>query len=134
MPFTTKFITYQGLYRTIQTEKLNLPTEEGRRTILPNHMPIMLPIKVGVIETLENNVLIHYAITEGMLMFENNEATILADSIFTIEDINIEKAEHSLKKAQEKLAASSKEADIMRAKIALARATNLIEVKNKYKK
>ena len=29
MKFKTDLITYEGIYRTIETEKLNLPTSEG---------------------------------------------------------------------------------------------------------
>ena len=39
MKFKTDLITYEGIYRTIETEKLNLPTSEGRRTILATLTP-----------------------------------------------------------------------------------------------
>ena len=56
MLFKLDLITYKGIYRTIETEKLNVPTSEGRRTILSNHMPIMMPLAMGVIETSKDRV------------------------------------------------------------------------------
>ncbi|MEE3425270.1 MAG: F0F1 ATP synthase subunit epsilon, partial [Erysipelotrichaceae bacterium] len=84
MKFKTDLITYEGIYRTIETEKLNLPTSEGRRTILANHMPLMMPLQVGVIETMENGELKYYAINGGVLYFKDNIAEIVADSILDV--------------------------------------------------
>ena len=85
MQFKTDLITYNGVYRTIQTEKLNLPTSEGRRTILANHMPIMIPLQIGIIETDEDGVLRHYATNGGVLYFRDNEAEIVSDTIMDVE-------------------------------------------------
>ena len=92
MKFKTDLITYEGIYRTIETEKLNLPTSEGRRTILANHMPLMMPLQVGVIETMENGELKHYAINGGVLYFKDNIAEIVADSILDVAEIDIDAA------------------------------------------
>ena len=61
MLFKADLITYYGVYASIETEKLNVPTSEGRRTILSNHSPIMLPLESGVMETAKDNKLSHYA-------------------------------------------------------------------------
>ena len=90
MLFKVDLITYRGVYRTVETEKLNIPTSEGRRTILSNHMPIMIPITVGVIETANKNELSHYAINSGVLYFENNVAEIVADSIVDVAEIDVD--------------------------------------------
>ncbi|MBQ1533186.1 MAG: hypothetical protein IIZ64_00020, partial [Erysipelotrichaceae bacterium] len=73
MLFKVDLITYKGIYRTIETEKLNVPTSEGRRTILSNHMPIMMPLAMGVIETSKNGKLSHFAVNNGIMYFESNQ-------------------------------------------------------------
>ena len=102
MKFKTDLITYEGIYRTIETEKLNLPTSEGRRTILANHMPLMMPLQVGVIETMENGELKHYAINGGVLYFKDNIAEIVADSILDVAEIDIDAALKEKAKEEEK--------------------------------
>lgn len=132
MLFTCELVTYNGVYKTIETDKLNVPAIDGRRTVLSNHMPVMIPLEVGIIETSKNGVLSHYAVTDGMLMFENNYATILADEIIDVKEINVEKAKKNMEKEQNKQNESKDEAEILRAKIAIQRQLNLINAANKY--
>lgn len=126
MLFDTDLVTYRGLVKTIQTDKLNVPAVDGRRTILSNHMPIMLPLENGVIETNNDGVLSHFAISEGMLYFENNKATIVCDVIEDIKTVDIKYYEDRIKDAKEKLLTARNDIDIKKAKIQLARATNVV--------
>ncbi len=132
MIFEVNFVTYRGLYRTVKTEKLNVPTKDGRRCILSNHMPIVLPLTVGVVNTAVDRNEEYYAITDGMLMFENNQATVLADSIIDVRDIETDKAQHKLEEAQLKLERADNENDIMMAKMSITKALNKLNAKNKY--
>ncbi|MBQ1741402.1 MAG: ATP synthase F1 subunit epsilon [Erysipelotrichaceae bacterium] len=132
MKFKTDLITYEGIYRTIETEKLNLPTSEGRRTILANHMPLMMPLQVGVIETMENGELKYYAINGGVLYFKDNIAEIVADSILDVAEIDIDAALKEKAKEEEKLANARRENERIRALNRLEVADNLIRAKEKY--
>ena len=132
MKFKTDLITYEGIYRTIETEKLNLPTSEGRRTILANHMPLMMPLQVGVIETMENDELKHYAINGGVLYFKDNIAEIVADSILDVAEIDIDAALKEKAKEEEKLANARRENERIRALNRLEVADNLIRAKERY--
>ena len=132
MKFKTDLITYEGVYRSIQTEKLNLPTSEGRRTILANHMPIMIPLQVGVIETDEEEGLKHYAINGGVMYFKDNVAEIVADNIVDVEEIDIEKAKADKEKEEEKLAKAKREYERIRAKDKLEIEENLLRAAEKY--
>ena len=132
MKFKTDLITYEGVYRSIETEKLNLPTSEGRRTILANHMPIMIPLQVGVIETDEEDGLKHYAINGGVMYFKDNVAEIVADNIVDVEEIDIEKARADKEKEEEKLAKAKREYERIRAKDKLEIEENLLKAAEKY--
>ena len=88
MELKAEFITREGHIYSIMTEKLNLPGIDGRRTILTNHVPIMLPIKMGVIETLHNGVLSHYAVDGGVVYFRNNTADILIGAVKDVGTLN----------------------------------------------
>ena len=134
MLFKVDLITYRGVYRTVETEKRNIPTSEGRRTILSNHMPIMIPITVGVIETANKNELSHYAINSGVLYFENNVAEIVADSIVDFAEIDVELARREKKKYEDRIAESRNENEINRAKQRMEIVENLLRAAEKYGK
>ncbi len=134
MEFKTDLITYEGVYRTISTEKLNVPTSEGRRTILANHMAIMMPLQIGVIETKEKGALKHYAINGGVLYFKENVAEIVADSIVDVEEIDLESAITEESKEEERFANAHRENERLRAQVKINVARNLIEAAKKYQK
>ncbi len=134
MEFKTDMITYEGVYRTILTEKLNVPTSEGRRTILANHMAIMMPLQIGVIETKEEGVLKHYAVNGGVLYFKDNIAEIVADSIVDVEEIDLKRAEAEKLKEEERVANARRENERLRAQVKLNVAENLIKAAKLYQK
>lgn len=133
MKFRTNFITYLGTYRSIETEKLNIPTSEGRRTILSNHMPIMIPMGIGVIETLEDGELHHYIVNNGVLYFEKNVAEIVADNIVNVNEIDIERSKTALVKYEETLKKAKRENERIRAKEKLDIAKVMIKAAEEYK-
>lgn len=132
MLFKVDFITYQGVYKSIQTDKLNVPTSDGRRTILSNHMPIMIPVQIGVIETNEDNKLAHYAISGGVLYFENNGAEIVADDVIDVNEINIDEAIAEKEKALEDLRRAKRPNEKTRAQLKIDINDNLIKAYEKY--
>ena len=132
MVFVVDFVTFRGVYRSIKTEKLNVPTEDGRRGILSNHMPIVLPLSVGVVNTCLDKKESYFAISDGILTFENNKATILSDSILNVEEIDNARAEKQLTRAQERLEKATDQNEIMLAKASMAKALNKLDAKSKY--
>ena len=127
--FTVELVTYKGVYRTVMAQSINLPTPDGRRGILPNHMPIMLPLSIGVVSILEESGRKRYTCSEGVFYFENNKGTLLADSIEDVDAIDIDRAKAAEAKAREKIRSSDNDLDIDKAQIALLKAINRIKAK-----
>lgn len=92
MEFKVDFITKQGHEYSIMTDKLNLPGMDGRRTILSNHMPILLPVDTGVIETSLEDKLDYYVIDGGVVYFKDNKAQVLINHVVHASKIDIEDA------------------------------------------
>ncbi len=130
--FTVDFVTYKGLYESSQTTRLNVPTAEGRRCILANHMPIMLPLTIGVVETTFEDKDFYHSISAGMLLFENNKATVLCDTIENVQKLDKRKVRASIKRAEQKLSVAKRDTDIILAKASLAKAVNRMDAINKY--
>lgn len=126
MLFDLDLITYKGLYKTIKTEKINFNSKDGNRTILSNHIPIIIPVEMGTIETLENNKLSHYATNEGILFFENNKAKLICDDIIDINDVDIDFYSKKVEEEKKILSTSKKETDIKTANIRILRSMNKI--------
>lgn len=132
MEFKVDFITYEGVYKTLMSEKLNIPTSEGRRTILSNHMPIIMPLQIGVVETLEGKELKHYAVNNGVLYFKDNVAEIVADSVIDVNDIDVDQAKKEKQMAEENLKSTKREYEKFRDRNKLEVAKNLINAAEKY--
>ncbi len=132
MEFKVDFITYEGVYKTLMTEKLNVPTSDGRRTILSNHMPIIMPLQIGVVETKEGKELKHYAVNNGVLYFKDNIAEIVADSVIDVNDIDIEQAIREKEMAEKNISKTRREYEKIRDRNKLEVAKNLISAAKKY--
>ena len=87
MSILVNLITYRGTYRSLQADKINVPSADGRRAILPNHVSVIMPLDIGVLNVTVNQQEMYFAISNGMLLFENNTATILSDSIIDVDEV-----------------------------------------------
>ncbi|MDO4198995.1 MAG: ATP synthase F1 subunit epsilon [Erysipelotrichaceae bacterium] len=128
----TEFITRDEHAYSIETEKLDVLSTDGRRTILSNHMAIMMPLLMGVVETEYNGKLDHYVIDDGVIFFEKNEASILSDRAVRCEEIDTEKAKAHIEKARKIISESDDEDDIYNAKMSLKWNECLLKARERY--
>ena len=111
---------------------LRLRTSEGDIGILPNHAPFVAELSMGKmeIESPNKDKRDIYFLSGGFLEISNNQATIIADEIFPIEEIDIESEQtlvENLKKELEKLETDEEKKRLQKKlKISLAK----IEAKN----
>jgi len=111
---------------------LRLRTSEGDIGILPNHAPFVAELSMGKMEIESPNKDRRdiYFLSGGFLEISNNQATIIADEILPIEEIDIENEQtqiEELKKELEKLEINEEKKKIQKKlKISLAK----IEAKN----
>ena len=87
---------------------LRLRTSEGDIGILPNHAPLVAELSMGKmeIESPNKDKRDVYFLSGGFLEISNNQATIIADEIFPIEEIDVESEQtliENFKKELEKL-------------------------------
>ena len=111
---------------------LRLRTSEGDIGILPNHAPLVAELSMGrmEIESPNKDRRDIYFLSGGFLEISDNQATIIADEIFPIEEINIETEENlleNLKKELEKVSTEEEKKKLQKKlKISLAK----IDTKN----
>ena len=111
---------------------LRLRTSEGDIGILPNHAPLVAELSMGKmeIESPNKDKRDIYFLSGGFLEISNNQATIIADEIFPIEEIDVESEQtliENLKKELEKLETDEEKKKLQKKlKISLAK----IDAKN----
>lgn len=110
-------------------ESLVAPGTEGYIGILSNHAPLITTLATGKIEIRDSNKVEKIAaISAGFLEVSANTATILADSVEFVEEIDLSRAESALTRAQDRLNLNAQDIDLPRARAALLRAKNRIKL------
>ena len=98
--------------------------------ILPNHYPIISTLQVSVLYlTFENGKQI-YAISDGVIRFENNVATMLVECIERSDEIDLARAEEKLAEVKEKLKQDNDKNLVIALNKSLRKAENRIKVYN----
>ena len=111
---------------------LRLRTSEGDIGILPNHAPLVAELSMGKMEIESPNKDRRdiYFLSGGFLEISDNQATVIADEIFPIEEIDIESEQalvENLKKVLEKVSTEEEKKKLQKKlKISLAK----IDAKN----
>jgi len=111
---------------------ITAPGEIGGFQVLHNHAPLISSLKIGTIKVVdENGSTILFAISSGILEVKHNKAIVLADAVETQEEIDLERAEQALRRAEEILSAENMFHEKELAKIEAERAKNRIKLKQK---
>ncbi len=129
-----EILTPSKLAYSESVKAITIPGTIGSFQILFNHAPIISTFEIGVIKIeINDQKILYFSTSGGTVEVLNNKVRILADSIETIEEIDIQRAKNALSRAQERLAKKNIEKiDIARAESALARANNRINFYEKY--
>ena len=99
------------------------PGALGEFGILSGHTPFLSTLKTGIIRYTDEKGKDKYVfVSGGFAEALPDKVTVLAESAERKRDIDKERAEDALKRAQERLAQSKRDNDIIRAEAALQRA------------
>ena len=111
---------------------LRLRTSEGDLGILPNHAPFVAELSMGKMEIESPNKDRRdiYFLSGGFLEISDNQATVIADEVFPIEEIDVESEQalvENFKKELEKVSTEEEKRKLQKKiKISLAK----IDAKN----
>lgn len=110
---------------------------EGAFTALPGHLPFLTDLKPGLLWYRVGGETRELAVSGGFIEIEPDKANVLADSAEYLEDIDIERAQKALKRAEERLAKAKADAqdaesgklvDISRATFSMNKAATRIKL------
>ncbi|KRE48582.1 F0F1 ATP synthase subunit epsilon [Paenibacillus sp. Soil522] len=121
--------------RKVYTETANMVSVkgiDGELGILPNHIPLVTPLRIAPVVIKRDNKADVVAVNGGFIEVRKDKIVILAESAELATDINIERAEAAKQRAEQRLAANKQDQiDFRRAELALQRAMNRLNVKQK---
>ena len=111
---------------------INVPGSLGNFQMLFNHAPLISSLEIGKINLVDTtDKEIEYVTGGGTVEVRDNKILILADSVETADEIDIERAKKSYERAKERLASRNKgDIDILRAELSLQRAINRMKFVN----
>ena len=78
-----------------------VPAFEGEMGILKDHISIISFLKPGIIKILSKSGDENYYVEDGIVVFKNNNLSILTSSIFNVKDFDKSKQQDLLKLAEE---------------------------------
>lgn len=130
--FRLSIVTPEKVFFEADVASLVVPGTEGYLGVLSNHAPLITALQPGEITYKDNENRANYlAVSGGFLEVSGNVATLLADAVEEEEQIDLERAKESQKRAWEMLKAASRGEegiDLARARSAMERAANRIKL------
>ncbi|MBB3110575.1 F-type H+-transporting ATPase subunit epsilon [Paenibacillus phyllosphaerae] len=127
--FTLEVVTPE---RKVYAEVVNMVIvkgTEGEMGILPNHVPLVSPLKIAPIIIKKDRSEEVLAVGGGFVEIRKDKVVILAESAERAADIDAARAQEAKKRAEKRLSGKSDEYDFRRAELALQRAMNRLNVK-----
>jgi F-type H+-transporting ATPase subunit epsilon len=120
-----ELVTAEGRVFSEEADFVLAPGIEGDLGVLPNHIPLLTPLRTGQVMIRNGEAEHDLFVAGGFLEVLPDRVTILADAAERAEDIDEARAEESRKKAQELLTQDVGNYD---AALALERATLRLRV------
>ena len=110
-------------------ESLILPLTEGMYGIQANHVNMIAGIVPGELTyRVPGGADEHAACSRGMVKVENNEVTVLVDTVERPEEIDVNRAQRAADEAKEELLKKRSRQEYMKAQMELARAMTRLRV------
>lgn len=118
----------------IEVDSLTLPSTEGEITILPGHVPLLTKLQTGEMRYVQGKQTTEFVVERGFAdIGPDNTVTVLVDSATAAREISLSKAEAAVKAAEETMAKTQDQRELLLAEASLKRALLEIKVARKTK-
>lgn len=131
--FLLEIVTPERKVYAEQVDMVSVKGVEGELGILPNHIPLVTPLKIAPITVKKQGSKDEIiAVNGGFMEVRKDKVVILAESAELPEQIDIDRAKAAKERAEKRLAEiKQNNVDFKRAEAALQRALNRISVSGK---
>lgn len=107
------------------------PGVDGELGILPNHAPLLTTLEPGELKIIKEGEESFIAISGGFIEVLGDKVIVLADTAERSEEIDIERAEKALERANERVGEAQTDIDLERAVASLRRSHTRLKVANR---
>ena len=114
-----------------QVDEVEIPGVQGYFGVLPGHTPMLAALTVGELWYRKGQDKTYLSIAFGFAEVLPDRVTILARLAEKAEEIDVERAEASRKRAEERLALTKSDVDYERARIALMKSLTRLQVSSR---
>jgi len=126
---TVEVVTPERVVYSGQAQMVIARGVQGDLGILPNHMPMVTPLKTAPVQIkVEGDQTLRMAVSGGFMEVRGDKVTILAETAELPGDIDVERAKAAKERAEKRLAEKYPEIDFERAERALQRALARLDV------
>ena len=128
--FALEIVTPERVVYSGQVTSLQAPGTEGSFGVMAGHMPLLASLDIGVLRFAdEGGGGVQMAVSGGFAEVGRERVTVLAETAESAEEIDVQRAESSRQRAEERLAnREDGEVDAVRARTALTRAINRLKI------
>lgn len=126
--FTLRIIAPDRVFYEDEVEMVEFTTTEGEIGVLPGHIPMTVIVSPGILTIHEAEEEKTAALHAGFAEILPEQITVLAEIIEWPEEIDLNRAEASRQRAEERLHNYTTEIDMVRAEASLKRALARINV------
>lgn len=105
---------------------------DGDLGIMPNHAPLIASLSIWPLIYEQNGQRNALTVAEGFLEVNENKITVITPAAEKASEIDVQRAQESKERAEERLKHKSDSIDVQRAELALKRALLRLDVANKY--
>ena len=124
--FNLEIITPTQIFSEGQVNYVRAKSPDGKFGIMAKHTPAIIALGIGEIKVVKDGKEIYYATNGGYADIQPEGILLLVDTAERVADIDKERAEIAMKRAQEKL--KDNKVDLKRAKAAIERAQNRLSI------
>lgn len=121
--FMLEIVTPERLFFNGEVEMVIARGVEGDIGILKGHEPFVTPLQIGTIKIRIDGQFKLAAISQGYMQVTKEKVVILVDTAEWPEEIDVNRAERARERAEKRLQHKTADLDILRAEIALKKAT-----------
>ena len=130
--FKLSVVSPERLVLSEEVEEAQVPGKNGCLGILPGHAPLMTELDIGELSYRQGDRTGYLAVTWGYCEVLSNQVIVLAERADRAEEIDRERAQASMDRANKRLAnLQDPDIDFLRARTSLQRALIRVQVSQK---
>lgn len=126
-----QIVTPDRLVLREQVDEIEIPGSEGYFGVLPGHTPLLASLAVGEMWYRKGQEKTYVSIAFGFAEVLPDRVTILARLAERAEEIDVERAQAALARAEERLAKQKSDVDYERARMALLKSVTRLQVSSR---